>query len=201
MTSRHFRPSSILVASALALVLATVLAAVAATAMLDTWIQRGGGPVNTMVPGYTYAAAAVMKVTLFEAVILLLGAMVEWFRDRPSVSAVPVIAVISVLTTPLAIFAGAVLVLVFPAQLVERSDILFRSSAASRAAVFGMMGLLLLGVGAGMFSLLRRERPRMLPIIGIATNFVLLLIFRYFEFYKLGFDQDRWAEYSDPLLS
>ena len=194
MTTRHFRASSILAFLAVALILSTLLAAVASAAMLDTWIQRGGGSVNTMVPGFTYAAAAVMKVSLFEAVPLLVGAIVQWFHDRSSLNAIPAIGVISILATPLAIVAGAVLVLLFQALLIDEPDILVRSSAASRAAVFGMMGMLLLGICAGLFSLIRRERPRMVPIVGIVSNFALLLIFRYFEFYKLGFDQDRWAE-------
>jgi hypothetical protein len=193
MRTRHFRTITILVATAIAILLSAVLAAVAAAAMLDALIQRGGGSVNTMIPGYTYAAAAVMKVALLEAVLLIAGAVVAWFRDRTETATVPIVGAVSVLATPFGIVGGAVLVLVFQTQFIGEPDILARSSAASRVAVFGMMGLLLLGIGTGLFSLFRRERPRMVPIIGIVSNFALLLIFRYFEFYRLGFDQDRWA--------
>ena len=194
MTTRHFRASTILGAVAVALLLTTVLAAVGAATMLDAWIQRGGGSVNTIVPGFTYAAATVMKVALFEVVLLLVGAIVQWFSDRSSANAVPLMGVISVLATSFVILIGAGLVLVFQARSVDVSGLLIRSSVASRVAVLGMMGLLLLGICAGLFSLIRRERPWLVPVAGIASNFALVLIFRYFEFYKLGFDQDRWAE-------
>jgi hypothetical protein len=194
MTPRHFQTITIVGVVALVLIISTVLAAVASAGILDAWIQRGGGSVNTMVPGFTYAAATVMKVTLLESAVLLLGAIVAWFHDRNSLDSVPVFGLLSLLAQPLTIFVGAVLVLVFQERYADVAHILIRSSAASRAAVLGMMGLLGLGFAVGILSFIRRERPLMVPAVAIVSDFALILLFRYFEFYKLGFDQDRWAE-------
>ncbi len=49
------------------------------------------------------------------------------------------------------------------------------------------------GAVSAIIALLRQERPRSLPVLGLVTNAFLIGMFRYFEFYKLGFDQDRWA--------
>jgi hypothetical protein len=38
-----------------------------------------------------------------------------------------------------------------------------------------------------------RERPRSLSVLGVVTNALLIGMFWYFEFYKLGFDQDQGA--------
>ena len=194
MSTRHFRTSTILLTTGLALVLTIVLSAIGATVMLDLWIVRGGGSVNTMAPGFTYAAATVMKVGLLETVILLLGGIVARFRYRTGKSPVPIFGVLSVLIQPLGIFVGAALVLGFQRQFVDAIDILATSSAASRVGVIGMMCLVGIGVVVGAFSLIRRENPKLLPVIAIVSNLALLVLFRYFEFYKLGFDQDRWAE-------
>ena len=193
-TTRQFRKSYVLGSVALGLLLTTFVTSIGAAYILDVWIQRGGGSVNTMVPGYTYAAATAMKVGIFETVAFVIAAVVQWFRDRNSITSYPVLGLAAVHGIPFSIFCGGVLVLLFQWQYTYEPDLLARSSAASRSAVFGMIAVLLFGIAAGIFSLVRREQPRSVPGIAIVFNLALILIFRYFEFYKLDFDQDRWAE-------
>lgn len=66
-------------------------------------------------------------------------------------------------------------------------------SQLARSAVFVMLVIILAGVLAAVTSLIRRERPSMLPILGLVANMVLVGLFWHFRFYALGFDQDTWA--------
>jgi hypothetical protein len=54
-----------------------------------------------------------------------------------------------------------------------------------------MLTVLVAGVVASVASLIRRERPTMLPTLGLIANIVLVGLFWHFRFYALGFDQDR----------
>jgi len=66
-------------------------------------------------------------------------------------------------------------------------------SQVARSAVFVMLAIIFAGVLAAVTSLIRRERPRMIPILGLAANIALVGLFWHFRFYAPGFDQDTWA--------
>ena len=48
---------------------------------------------------------------------------------------------------------------------------------------------LVLGIAAS----LKCPRHRSPAVLGMVVNATLIGLFWYFEFYRLGFDQDRWA--------
>ena len=66
-------------------------------------------------------------------------------------------------------------------------------SQVARSAVFVMLAIISAGVLAAVTSLVRRERPILLPMVGLVVNTVLVGLFWYLRFYALGFDQDLWA--------
>lgn len=63
----------------------------------------------------------------------------------------------------------------------------------SRTAVFVTLALLFAGVVTAIFSLMRLERPRLLPALGLLVNSLLIALYWHLEFYAIGFDQDTWA--------
>ena len=66
-------------------------------------------------------------------------------------------------------------------------------SQAASSAVFAMLAIVVAGMLAALASLIRRERPRKLPVVGLVGNIVLIGLFLHFRFYALGLDQDPWA--------
>jgi hypothetical protein len=55
-----------------------------------------------------------------------------------------------------------------------------------------MLVLILAGALAGVTSLMRREQPGMVPILGLVVNMVPVGLFWHFRFYAVGFDKDMW---------
>lgn len=66
-------------------------------------------------------------------------------------------------------------------------------SDISRTAVFMTLALIVVGAVSAVTSLVKRERPSLLPVLGFAANVLLIGLFWHFEFYARGFDQDMWA--------
>jgi hypothetical protein len=190
-----------------------MLSVILATVILDKFILRGAaGSLTTMFPGFVYSAALTMKVCIAEGLVLISLTLIDWAtstsrekraaippKERIDASAstngdFPKWASLSVVLTPLAPLVGAVAILISQALTSKPPDLsLAYFSALSRAGVLVSLLCLVAGaVSAGM-ALARREEPQRLSILPAASNAFLICMFWYFEFYKLGFDQDRWT--------
>ena len=184
------------------LTIGTLLSAILAAVLLDGLLQRpavGGGSVTTIIPGYTYAAATVMKTCLFAGVVSILFALIKLVsagntHRPPSVSApkLPIWAITSTALAPLTPLVGALVVLIAQTLAVAAPSI-GDFSQFSRIAVTVNLVLILAGAISAVTSLLKHEHPRLVPIVGLITNVVLIGLFLHFEFYAVGFDQDTWA--------
>lgn len=167
------------------LLIETAVCSVAAAALLDLFVRRplvGGGSVTTLLPGFVYACATVMKVCLVASLAWALGGTLwRLFRgfsvESPSRSPAAW-AIASVAIGPFTLIIGTFAVLL---------------SDGPRAGVFAMLALLAGGAGAAVISLLRREQAMPVAALGLAVNIVLIALFCYFRFYAPGFDQDAWA--------
>jgi hypothetical protein len=198
----------------------TMLGATLATTMLEGLLAgREPASINTRLPGWTYASATVMKICLIAGVVAAVIALVDlarrrWFpvpepattvasddrRERMttplnhSAKGIPIWGILSVALPPFAPLIGALAVLIAQA-LVDRPDGASMSylSLLSRKGVLVMLAWITAGMMLGVLALLKRERPRSLAMFGVATSACLIGLFWYCQFYKLGFDQDRWA--------
>jgi hypothetical protein len=114
--------------------------------------------------------------------------------STPSRAGAPVWGIASIALTPSSPFLGA-LAVVGVQSLVAAQDAIPAGnfSQVSRSALFAMLVIVLGGALAALISLIRRERPSLLPLLGLAANLVLAALFWHFRFYALGFDQDTWA--------
>ena len=56
-----------------------------------------------------------------------------------------------------------------------------------------MLSLIWAGVILSIAGIVRKDQPLILPLISLISNGFLLILCYYFKFYKLGFDQDNWA--------
>lgn len=197
------------------LIPATALCAILATVALDVLIDRPvSASVTTLLPGVAYAAALVMKVCIAETIV---AAVIGLISKRLPVSktaavlaihdprdtmmtldgsrkVVPIWGILSVALTPLSMPVAALAVLIAQAMVdkpegVSMSDV----PGIARTGVLVMLICIAAGAISALVAMLRREGPRSLPLLGLVTNTFLIAMFRYFEFYKLGFDQDRWA--------
>jgi hypothetical protein len=66
-------------------------------------------------------------------------------------------------------------------------------SQVAPSAVIVMLVTILAGVVAAATSLIRRERPGLVPILDLVANLLLVGLFCHFRLYALGFDQDLCA--------
>lgn len=199
---------------------ATLLSAALATIMLEALlVGHEPASINTMLPGWTYASATVMKICLVAGVVaavIALGDLARrrWFlvpgfattaasddrRERTknpaniSAKVIPIWGILSVALPPLAPLIGALAVVIAQA-LVDKPDGPSMSyyPFISRTGVLIMLAWIAAGMGLGVLALLKRERPRLLSMFGVVMSACLIGLFWYCEFYKLGFDQDRWA--------
>jgi hypothetical protein len=176
--------------------------AIVATAILDPFIERpaGGGSVTTLVPGFVYGAATVMKVCVVAGLGSAVIAFIARFLDRaPSEAAsaaveprLPGWAIASIALAPVTPLGGAIAVMI--AQLLAPTALTLQDfTYVSRSAVFVTLALLSAGVIAALLSLTRRERPRQLAMLGLLVNSLLIALFWRLEFFAIGFDQDTWA--------
>lgn len=173
----------------------TLLAGTVAAMMLDALVHRppDAGSITTLIPGFAYAAATVMKVSLVaglvSAVMAVAARALGSARDPTGVRALTY-ALASVALPPVALIAGTVAVLIAqtPAGLTVRDF-----TYVSRTGVFVQSAVLATGAIAAAMALIRRERPHLLPLLGLMVNGLLIALFWYLEFYAVGFDQDTWA--------
>jgi len=176
---------------------------IVATAILDPFIERpaGGGSLTTLIPGFVYAAATVMKVCLVaglgSAVIaLIVRAFGGRARSESASGAngprLPGWGIASVTLAPLTPLAGAIAVMMVQVR-APAALTLHDFTYVSRTAVFVTLALLSAGVIAGFLSLMKLERPRLLALVGLLVNSLLIALFWHLEFSAIGFDQDTWA--------
>jgi len=164
--------------------------------LLDSFLIRyDRGSVTTMLPGFVYAIALILKTSLVEAAVLGAFAFVTMASGRPSEaqSKVPSWTIFSVLLPAAAPLLGTLVILVTQA-IVDKpdADTVSYFTRISRTGVFTLIGILVAAIASAIVALVRRERPWGLPLIALATSIFVLVLFQYWEFYKLGFDQDRW---------
>jgi hypothetical protein len=185
-----------------ALTVETVLCSVLAAAALDSLVRRpqqGGGSITTLLPGFVYACATVMKVCVVSVVlsaVIGLAWRLLFARNasRNPSPALPVWGTASIALFPLTPFLGTLVVLV--TQNLTAAPVALSASHFSqvaRSGVFVMLAILLAGVFASLTSLIRRERPALFPVLGLIANTILVGLFWYLRFHALGFDQDLWA--------
>lgn len=187
---------------AAALIPVTFVCAVLATFVLDALMIRpnvDGGSVNTLLPGTTYAMATIMKVCIAEGLILIVFAILTYLRYRrfsakseAPTRSMPFWTMASLMLPPLAIFVGAVAIMITQA-LADVPDDARSFTFFSRAGVFAMMACLLAAFISAVVAIIRRESPAIVQILSIVTVTVLIALFWHFEFYAIGFHQDHWA--------
>jgi hypothetical protein len=128
------------------LLVGTTLSAILATAILDALIQRpaGGGSVTTIIPGFVYAAATVMKVCLVGGVVsagvtLMVGVFGSHARPESALAAdnsrLPRWGIASVALPAVTPLAGAITV-VLVQQITSEVLSLRDFTYVSRTAVF-----------------------------------------------------------------
>ena len=191
----------------LTLTFGTLLSVTLAAALFDALIQRpvvGGGSVTTIIPGYVYATATVMKVCILAglvSVVILLTELV-WAKTTentlrvPTLSArrLPIWGITSTALAPLTPLVGALVVLMAQTLADKAAEPLISDfSQFSRIAVVVNLFLISAGAVSAVTSLVKHERPTLVPVVGLITNAVLIGLFWHFEFYAVGFDQDTWA--------
>jgi len=196
-----------------------MLCAILATIILDSLIDRPiSASVTTLLPGFAYGTALVMKVCLAEALVAAVIALAsrKGRREDPSpapaqvVAAhdppndtkdlsdtstkIPIWSILSVSLTPLAPLLGAIVVIAVQA-LVDKPDGISMSyiPMVARTGVLAMLVCLAAGVVSAVVGVFRREPPRLLPLLGLVINAFLIVMFWHLEFHKLGYDQDRGA--------
>jgi hypothetical protein len=187
------------------LALGSVLSGSVSTLILDPLVKRPApASLTTLLPGFVYASATVMKVCLVTGLaIAVLTLIFRTWSSNPSQDqraeksfeqGVPVLGFTSIalaMSTPL---AGAIAVVTAQELAYESAGpTLDEFSYVSRAAVFVMLFQLLAGGAVALTSLVRRERSLLAPAIGFIVNGLLFGLFCYLKFYALGFDQDKWA--------
>lgn len=185
-------PGILAAAFAGTLALSVVLTAV----LLDSFLIRfDRGSVTTMLPGFVYGSALILKIGLIETAILGVVAFVTMATARSSTAenGVPVWGTLSVMSFALAPLIGTLVVLVTQSVLATNDgETVSYFARMSRTGVFALMAILLLSIASAIVSLVRRERPVGFSIIGLLAGTFALAVFQYLEFYKFGFDQDRW---------
>lgn len=205
-----------------ALVAETILCAILTAATLDSAVARPPEPasVTTKLPGFVYASASVMKICLVAGVVsaaialakralprrhVVLGQSADAESgDRREHATRPAIAsgefeliwgTLPAALTPLTPLVGAVAVviaqtLVDDPEGVSMSDFPLISRTGVLVMLVWIAAALILGITAS----LKCSRHRSTAVFGVVMNAILIGLFWYFEFYKLGFDQDRWAD-------
>lgn len=189
------------------LTLGTLLSAILAAALLDALVDRpavGGGSVTTIIPGYVYATATVMKVCILAGLVSVVIPLTKlvWVETAentlraPTLSArrLPIWGITSTALAPLTPLVGALVVLVAQSFADNAAGPLISDfSQFSRIAVAVNLFLISAGAVSAVTSLVKHERPRLVPVVGLITNAVLIGLFWHFEFHAVGFDQDTWA--------
>jgi hypothetical protein len=189
------------------LTLGTLLSATLAAVILDAFIGRpasGGGSVTTIIPGYVYATATVMKACILAGLVSIVIPLVKLasanatagISETTSLSAqrFPIWGITSTALAPLTPLVGALVVLMAQTLADNAASLSINDfSHFSRIAVGVNLILISAGAASAVTSLAKHERHRLVPVVGLITNVVLIALFWHFEFYAIGFDQDTWA--------
>lgn len=179
---------------AIALFSATAAASVLSAFLLEIFtIRRGdGGSLTTHFPGFVYAHATILKIVLAETLILLGSALGLFTFERGSDTG-PFLGLgsLSFLLQPAGLLVSAVLLLIL--QSVSPHDSPEDSSFLSRVGVLVLLGSIWASTILSAAAIARKERPLFLSLLALLSNVGLLILFYYSKFYKLGFDQDNWA--------
>ncbi|MGE0127921.1 MAG: hypothetical protein AB7U82_07570 [Blastocatellales bacterium] len=205
------------IASAI-LIAGTLLCTVLATVIVDKLLIRPApASVNTLLPGWTYGAVAILKVCLFAGVAAgsLFMCKQAWRRwldglvptagraekeasntglasKRAMVG--PRLAILSVLLPSVAPLVGALGVVLLQAMMRGWGNVTMSEvEQISRGGVVVMGLCLVAGFAAGGVAVVRGKGERSLALLGVMTNACLMALFWYWRFYAAGFDQDRWA--------
>lgn len=180
------------------LTLGTLLSAILAAVILDVLIERpavGGGSVTTIIPGYVYATATVMKVCILAGLVSVVIALTTLRAPTWSARRFPIWGIISTVLAPLTPLVGALVVIMAQTRADNAGGPLISDfSQFSRVAVIISLFLITAGAVSAVTSLVKHEHPRLVPVVGLITNAVLIGLFWHFEFYAVGFDQDTWAQ-------
>ena len=125
--------------------------------------------------------------------LLLFGSAFGLFvlRDRSDNVRFLGLGSLAFLVQPAGLLASTALLLAL--QFIFPHDSPKDSSFLSRIGVLALLCLIGVGIILSVAAIARKERPVILPLIGLISNAALLILFYYFKFYKLGFDQDNWA--------
>lgn len=174
------------------LTVGTFLSGVISAVLLDAFIVRpveGGGSVTTIIPGFTYATATVMKVCILAGLASIVIALIN--RGATNL---PIWGITSTALAPLTPLVGTLAILIAQRLAFSANEpSISEFSLISRVAVFISLFFISLGAVSAVISLVKRERPRMVPVVGLILNATLIALFWHFEFYAVGFDQDTWA--------
>lgn len=175
----------------------TAVSSILAATTLDVLMHRpeGGGSVTTVIPGFVYATATVMKICLAFGVVSAAMAMVSLATAAGARrSVLPAWGISSIALTASTPLLGALGVILAQGLAAEPAGLSMNGmSNISRVAVFITLALLSSGALAAATSLVRRERPALLSVLSLVVNTLLIGLLWHFEFYALGFDQDTWA--------
>lgn len=196
----------------------TFLCTVLATIIVDTLLIRPvPASVNTLLPGWTYGAVAILKVCLMAGVGagILFVCKQAWYRWRDSRAPVAAraemrasdtnltseratggagLAIVSVLLPAVAPLVGALGVVMLQAMMIGWGEVsLSAIEQMSRGGVVAMGLCLGAGCAAGSVAVVKRQGEQSVAVLGVITNVCLIVLFWYWRFYAAGFDQDRWA--------
>ena len=129
----------------------------ALAAILDIFVRRpqvGGGSITTLLPGFAYASATVMKVCLVSALLSVVVGL-AWRsaghnRSNRLEQGIPVWGIASIAVTPSTPFLGTLAVLVAQSIIgAQRVISIGDFSHVARSAVLVMLAIILAGVLAG----------------------------------------------------
>ena len=176
---------------------ATMACSIFITALaLDSFLIRyDRGSVTTMLPGFVYASALILKLSLVEAAVLGVIAFATMANQRNPIDEgrLPLMAFVSIVLPALAPAIGTAAVLVTQ-TIIERpvGDTANYFARLSQIGVFAVIAVVSFAGLSGIVSLVRKERPIRFAVTGLIVSIVQLALFLYWQFYKFGFDQDRW---------
>ena len=180
--------------AALILTAGTLLAGTVAALLLDTFVRRppGAGSITTLLPGFTYASATVMKVSVVAGLVAAVAAVTTHAfggAQRGTAGRLLTAGLASVALVPVALLAGTVAILLAQTSAASVADFTY----VSRIAVFVQLGVTAAAALAATVSLRRRDPPTLLAVLALTVNVLLIALCWHFEFYAVGFDQDTWA--------
>ena len=95
--------------------------------------------------------------------------------------AMPIWGILSVALTPLAALLAILAAVIIEQIVVEPEGMSIHSyiPGTTRVVVLGTLAIILAGVVSAIVALVKRERPRWLPVLGLALTLCLIGLFHY----------------------